>query len=146
MRIFFHILFILFMCFTSLNAQTLVNIDGANTPILDSSFSYKDTLQNFFLKNNVAEIWNLRQEVNKLRFDHCNHSEVGILVYLDTTGRVPFAQIIYGTSLPKIDSLIIVLVKDAARKFNPISFDKFFVRALIYIKYKFHNRNWEEML
>ena len=142
----FNILFILFMCFTSLKAQTAINIDGALTSILDSSFSYKDTLQSIFLKSNVAEVWSLRQEVNKLRFDHCNHSDVGILTYLDTSGRVPFAQIIYGTSLQKTDSLIILLVKDAARKFKPVSFENRPVRSLIYLKYKFHNRSWEEML
>ncbi len=140
------ILFIYFLCFTSLNAQTVITIDGVRASIMDNSFSYNDSLQNSFLKINVAEVWSLRQEIKKQRFDHCNHNDVGILAYIDTSGRVPFAQIINGTSLPKTDSLIIVLVKEASRKFKPVLFGNIPVRSMVYIKYRFHNRNWEEML
>jgi tetratricopeptide (TPR) repeat protein len=146
MRTFFKILSILFISYTSVKAQGIINIDGGSVLNLDTSFSYKDTLQSIFFKRNVAEIWTLRQDINKLRFDHCNHSDIGILAYLDSTGKVAFAQIIHGTYLPKTDSLIIVLMKDAVRKFKTVIFNNISVRSMVYIKYKFHNRNWEEFL
>ncbi|MCX6275259.1 MAG: tetratricopeptide repeat protein [Bacteroidetes bacterium] len=126
--------------------DSAVRIDNKEITLLDNSYTFKDTTQKIFLKNNQSEVWNLRQEITKLHFDHCNHNELNILLYSDTTGEIPFVQIITGTSLLKIDSTIISIEKSYSKKLKPVLFEGSLQRSLIYVKYMFHYRKKEEDL
>lgn len=140
------LLFLLFVC-NSLFAQTSsVRIDNKEIQLLDTTYTFKDTTQKIFIKNNQVEIWNLRQEITKLSFDHCNHKEINILLYSDTTGEIPFVQLITGTSLTKIDSTILSIVKNYSKKMKPVVYDSSAQRSLIYLKYLFHYKKKEEDL
>ncbi|MEP7170107.1 MAG: tetratricopeptide repeat protein [Bacteroidota bacterium] len=141
------IILLLTFIWNSLCAQnSTVRIDNKEITLLDNSFAFKDTIQKIFLKDNRAEVWNLRQEITKLHFDHCNHNELNILLYSDTTGEIPFVQIITGTSLSKIDSTIISIVKSYSKKLKPVLFEGSLQHSLIYIKYMFHYKKKEEDL
>jgi tetratricopeptide (TPR) repeat protein len=131
----------------SLNAQNRsIRIDGKVIPILDNTFTYKDTIQKIFLKSNSLVIWELRTQITKLFFDHCNHNEVNLLLYSDSTGVISHFQLITGTGLPKIDSSLNTLVKYFSDKFKPALFNNSPVRSLAYIKYRFHNKSIEDKL
>jgi tetratricopeptide (TPR) repeat protein len=131
----------------SLCAQnSTVRIDNKEITLLDNSYAYKDTTQKIFLKNNGAEVWNLRQEITKLHFDHCNHNEIEILIYCDATGEAKKAQLIIGTSLLKIDSTILELTKSHSKKFKPTLYNDTAMQSLNILKYKFHNKEMEEAL
>jgi len=143
---FLTILLLTCICNLLCAQNSTVRIDNKEITLLDNSYSFKDTTQKIFLKNNQAEVWNLRQEITKLHFDHCNHNELNILLYSDTIGDIPLVQIITGTGLSKIDSIIISIAKGYSKKLKPVLFEGSLHRSLIYIKYMFHNRKKEEDL
>ena len=119
-----------------------VIIDDKQITLLDDRYSFQDTVQKKFVKINSAEIWKMRTNINKVPFDHCNHNELDLLLYVDTTGVMQFVQIITGTTLPKLDSAIISILADYSKKFKTVPSN----HSLIYIKYQFHNKRMEEML
>jgi tetratricopeptide (TPR) repeat protein len=139
--------FLLIFVSVTLNAQNRsIKIDGKVIPILDNSFTYKDTIQKLFLKSNSVVIWNLRTEITKLVFDHCNQNEVNLLLYSDSTGAIVRFQLITGTGLPRVDSLLNTIFKNYADKFKPAIFNNFPVRSWVYVKYRFHNKSIEDKL
>src|SRR5688572_15561450 len=112
----YYLLLLSIICNSVFAQNSMVRIYNRDITLLDNNFAFTDTIQKLFLKNNRTEIWNLRQEITKLPFDHCNHQELNILLYSDTTGEIPFVQIITGTSLTKTDSAIISIVKNYSIK------------------------------
>ena len=137
------IVLLLIICSNFLYAQkSIVQIDNKKILLLDKSFTFQDSIQKIFLKNNTVSIWNLRQEINKLRFDHCKHNELDLLIYADSTGNIPFIQIVVGSNLLKIDSVIISIVKNYSTFFKPVISN----HSLIYIKYQFHDKGTEDIL
>jgi|GEM_PF-6986409 len=83
-------------------------VDG---PTLSNSYSADSAGQEFYERNQL-KIEQIRDSLENFPIDRCHHGLITLHLAVDTSGTLTNAEILNGSSVPKIDSLIKVLVQN----------------------------------
>jgi len=143
--------FILFslILFFNINFVTAQNSKlsffGKSMEIIDTSFRFTVAIQEVFYENNGSKLWVLRQEFRKLNFDHCNHS-VQLLLYIDTIGNIKYHQLVEGSGLPFVDSIVTNRVLKLSGDLIPVNYNNKFIPSLIYLRFRYFSKINEDQL
>jgi len=128
--------------FSFLKGQTSSQqLDGIKYEILDTSYKNTEAIQAIFYENNGAAFWNLRNEISNLDFDHCNHSFL-FLLYVDSSGKINNTQMLKGSTLASIDSIVNEKV-NSIENVIPVNYNGASRRALIILRFRYFSKRDE---